>query len=78
MGVGVAGFDDELGVRVSLEQPGSSSLTSRFEVRRGDELLTEGMLRHVCVDAQTFAKAPWPDELRAAFERYVPEAPASG
>ena len=40
-------------------------------MRRGDELLTEGMLRHVCVDAQTFAKAPWPDELRAAFERYV-------
>jgi acyl-CoA thioesterase FadM len=29
------------------------------------------MLRHVCVDAETFAKAPWPDELRAAFERYV-------
>ena len=51
--------------------PGNSSLVSHFEVRRAGELLTEGMLRHVCVDAQTFAKAPWPDELRTAFSRYV-------
>ena len=68
---GAARFDDELEVHVTLEQPGTSSLTSRFEVRRDGDLLTEGMLRHVCVDAQTFAKAPWPDDLRAAFERYV-------
>ena len=69
--LGAARFDDELEVRVTLEPPGNSSLTSRYEVRRGDELLTEGMLRHVCVDARTFAKAPWPDELRAAFAPYV-------
>jgi acyl-CoA thioester hydrolase len=66
-----ARFDDELGVHVRLEEPGNSSLISRFEVRRSDELLTEGTLRHVCVDAETFAKAPWPEELRAAFARYV-------
>jgi acyl-CoA thioester hydrolase len=66
-----ARFDDELGIHVALEPPGNSSLVSRFEVRRGDDLLTEGMLRHVCVDAQTFAKAPWPEELRTAFGRYV-------
>ena len=66
-----ARFDDELEVRVSVEPPGNSSLVSRFEVRRSEELLTEGMLRHVCVDAQSFTKAPWPDELRAAFARYV-------
>jgi acyl-CoA thioester hydrolase len=66
-----ARFDDELDVHVRLEQPGNSSLISRFEVRRNDELLTVGTLRHVCVDAQTFAKAPWPAELRAAFARYV-------
>ena len=66
-----ARFDDELGVHVRLDEPGNSSLISRFEVRREDELLTEGVLRHVCVDAETFAKAPWPDELRVAFSRYV-------
>jgi acyl-CoA thioester hydrolase len=66
-----ARFDDDLGVHVTLEPPGNSSLISRFEVRRGDDVLTEGMLRHVCVDAKTFAKAPWPDELRSAFEAYV-------
>jgi acyl-CoA thioester hydrolase len=68
---GAARFDDELEVHVVLEPPGTSALTSRFEVRRDGELLTEGMLRHVCVDAETFAKAPWPQELRTAFERYV-------
>ena len=66
-----ARFDEELGVHVALEEPGNSSLVSRFEVRRDNELLTAGMLRHVCVDAQTFAKAPWPHELREAFARYV-------
>jgi acyl-CoA thioester hydrolase len=66
-----ARFDDELEVHVSLDPPTNSSLTSRFEVLRGDDLLTEGILRHVCVDAQTFAKAPWPAQLRDSFGQYV-------
>jgi acyl-CoA thioester hydrolase len=66
-----ARFDDELEVHVTLDPPTNSSLISNFEVKRGDELLTEGRLRHVCVDAETFAKAPWPNELRDAFAPYV-------
>ena len=66
-----ARFDDQLEIGVALDAPTNSSLVSRFEARRGNDLLTEGTLRHVCVDAKTFAKTPWPDDLRAAFERYV-------
>jgi acyl-CoA thioester hydrolase len=66
-----AHFDDELEIEVALHEPTQSSLTSRFTVRRDGETLTEGMLRHVCVDAQTLRKAPWPDAVREAFGRYA-------
>ena len=66
-----ARFDEELDISVALDEPTNSSLVSRFEVRRGDDLLAEGTLRHVCVDAKSFAKTPWPDDLRAAFRAYV-------
>ena len=56
---------------MALDAPTNSSLVSRFEARRANDLLTEGTLRHVCVDAQTFAKTPWPDDLRAALDPYV-------
>ena len=60
-----ARFDDEIEVEVAPETPGTTSLTTRFTVRRGDDLLTEGALRHVCVDAESFTKAPWPDAVRS-------------
>ena len=66
-----ARFDDELDIAVTLDPPGETSLTSHFAVRRGEDLLTEGRLRHVCVDARTFAKTPWPEPLRAAFGAHV-------
>jgi acyl-CoA thioester hydrolase len=66
-----ARFDDELAIEVAPEPFGTTSLTSRFAVSRDGELLTEGMVRHVCVDAKTFAKRPWPDDVRAALEPYV-------
>ena len=66
-----ARFDDELEIGVALDAPTNSSLVSRFGARRGNDLLTEGTLRHVCVDAKTFAKTPWPDDLRAALDPYV-------
>ena len=66
-----AHFDDELDIEVAPEPFGTTSLTSHFFVRRGGELLTEGSIRHVCVDARTFAKRPWPDDVRAKLEPYV-------
>jgi acyl-CoA thioester hydrolase len=66
-----AQFDDEVEIAVAFDEPTTSSVTSRFTVSRDGETLTEGALRHVCVDATSFAKAPWPDAVRAAFASYV-------
>ncbi len=55
-----ARFDDVLTVAVAFEPLGTTSLTSEFTVTRGEDLVAEGRMRHVCVDATTFAKTPWP------------------
>jgi len=55
-----ARFDDELIVHVAIEAPGRTSLRSRFEFRRGDEVIAEATMIHVCVDATTFTKQEWP------------------
>lgn len=65
-----ARFDDELIIHVAIDAPGRTSLRSRFEVRRGDEVIAEATMIHVCVDAATFEKLQWPgwfrDQLAAA------------
>ena len=55
-----ARFDDVLTVAVAFEPLGTTSLTSEFTVTRGEDLVAEGRMRHVCVDATTFSKVPWP------------------
>lgn len=55
-----AHFDDELIVAVTIEPPGRTSLRSRYEFRRGLDLIAEASMVHVCVDATTFEKRPWP------------------
>lgn len=62
-----AHYDDELRIEVEFEPPTASSLTSRFTVRRDGEPIATGFLRHVCVDATTLGKRPWPDDAREAL-----------
>jgi acyl-CoA thioester hydrolase len=59
-----ARFDDELVVNVWIEPPGHTSLRSRYRIDRGTELIAEAALTHVCVDAASFEKRPWPDWFR--------------
>ncbi len=59
-----ARFDDELVVGVGFEPVGRTSLSSRFAIRRGEEVIAEATMIHVCVDAVTFEKRPWPDWFR--------------
>lgn len=59
-----ATFDDELVVETRLNAPGNTSLRSEFTITRGDDLIAECVMTHVCVDAETFAKRPWPDWFR--------------
>lgn len=68
-----ARFEDELEITVELDPLTTSSLTSRYTVRRQGAVITTGFLRHVCVDPRTMTKVPWPAELRAALEPYVVE-----
>lgn len=65
-------FDDELAIAVAPGAPTTSSLITRFAITRSDDRIAEGFLRHVCVDAETHRKVPWPDELRSALDPYVP------
>jgi acyl-CoA thioester hydrolase len=59
-----ARFDDELMVNVMIEPPGRTSLRSRYRIERGAELVAEVAMTHVCVNATTFEKMPWPDWFR--------------
>jgi acyl-CoA thioester hydrolase len=59
-----ARFDDELIVHAAIEAPGRTSLRSQYEFRRGDEVIAEARMIHVCVDATTFEKQEWPDWFR--------------
>jgi acyl-CoA thioester hydrolase len=56
-----ANFDDELAVTVVIEPPGRTSLQSTYRIERGTDLIAEAALTHVCVNAETFDKQPWPD-----------------
>lgn len=63
-----ARFDDVLTIDVAFRPLGTTSMTSDFTVARGADLVAEGTLRHVCVDARTFAKTPWPEWVRSALD----------
>lgn len=66
-----ARFDDEIAIAVTIEPIGNSSMTSRYRFTRGDELLVEAWVRHVCVDSVTYAKASWPERVRDGLAPYV-------
>lgn len=70
-----ARFDDEVDIEVALDPPTTSSMTSRHAIRRGEDLLAEGWIRHVCVDATTMAKTPWPAGVAGALAPHVVAAP---
>ena len=62
-----ATFDDELDVEVALESLGTTSMITQHTFRRGETVIAEGRVRHVCVATDTLAKAPWPDDVRPAL-----------
>jgi acyl-CoA thioester hydrolase len=64
-----AHFEELLTLEIGVSRLGESSITTRHRISRDDQLLAEGMLRHVVVDRQTLSKTPIPDWLR---ERLAP------
>ena len=73
-------FDDELDISATVIRLGTTSITTRIDVRRvGEEqVLARGDLRHVLVDPETRVKKPMPDDLRRALEPYAEADEAVG
>ncbi len=59
-----AHFDDEVAIAVRIEPPGRTSLRSSFVITRGEDLIAEAAMVHVCVDTADYAKREWPQWLR--------------
>lgn len=59
--------DDLIDVGLTLTSIGTTSMTWAIEIRRDEELLVEGSIRHVCVGATSMGKTPVPDPVRAAL-----------
>jgi acyl-CoA thioester hydrolase len=68
-----ARFDDLVDVEIAIEKLGTTSMVSRLRLLRGDELLLEGKIRHVFVDAESWAKTPAPEWVRERLQPYLAE-----
>jgi acyl-CoA thioester hydrolase len=66
-----ARFDDDLDVELRIERLGATSMAMATAIRRDDELLVDGRIVHVFVDAATMGKKAIPDHMRAALEAYA-------
>ena len=66
-----ARFDDVLELRARVTRLGTTSITTEIDVMRDGELLVEGRLQHVIVDAKTWKKTEIPDWVRSGLEPYV-------
>jgi acyl-CoA thioester hydrolase len=66
-----ARFDDLVTLSLAIERLGNTSMTTRLWLRREEELLVEGLMRHVVVDAKSWQKTEIPDWLRQGLEPYL-------
>jgi acyl-CoA thioester hydrolase len=64
-------FDEEFDVRVSVARLGRTSIVSTMAIERDGDIVAEGELRHVFIATSNGVKAPIPERVRAALERYA-------
>jgi len=69
-----ARFDDVIAIHARVAKLGTTSATLELEIRRDGELLIEGWLRQVFVDAKTFKKVEIPGWVREALGAYAAAA----
>lgn len=69
--LGSARFEDVVEVEIAVDRLGTTSMLSSYAVARDGETLAEGAFRHVFIDVPTKAKAPIPDDIRAALGGYT-------
>lgn len=63
--------EEMLRVEALIERLGETSMTTLMRVMRDDDLLVEGHIRHVFVDAENWAKTPIPTWLRNGLNPYL-------
>jgi acyl-CoA thioester hydrolase len=66
-----ARYDDVLELRARVVRLGTTSLTTEIDVVRDEEVLVEGVLRHVLVDTRTWAKTEMPDWIGDGLRRFA-------
>lgn len=66
-----ARFDDLLALHARIPRLGTTSATIAIDIRRAGEVLVEGWLRQVFVDAKTWRKTPIPEFVREALAPFV-------
>jgi acyl-CoA thioester hydrolase len=62
-----ARFDDELALEVTVAHLGTTSVVTEHLVRRAEQEVVRGSLRHVFVDRRTLSKTPIPDWVRSGL-----------
>jgi acyl-CoA thioester hydrolase len=69
-----ARFDDELQLHARIARIGATAITTEIDVKRNEELLVVGHLRHVCVSTATWRKTDVPDWVHAGLARFAADA----
>jgi len=70
-----ARYDDVLQLKARVVRLGTTSLTTEIDVVRDGELLVEGSLRHVFVNAETWEKTEMPDWIAEALRGFAASRP---
>jgi acyl-CoA thioester hydrolase len=73
-----ARFDDVIALKLRVSRIGPTSFTTDIAVERDGEVLVEGQLRHVIVDAQTWRKTEVPGWVRDGLRRFAVDGAESG
>jgi acyl-CoA thioester hydrolase len=68
---GSARFDDLVTISAAIERLGTTSMTTRLRLHRGEELLVEGWIRHVFLGTTDWQKTEIPAWLREGLEPYL-------
>ena len=71
---GSARFDEDIELGATVTRLGHTGMTTALTVTRDGDLLVEGELRHVFVDATTWTKTAIPDEVRTALAPWAETA----
>ncbi len=70
---GSARFDDQLELTAQVQRLGNTSMHTKHQVLRDQELLVEGDLWHVFVELSTLRKTSIPDWVRAGLAPWAAE-----